>query len=175
MSKKLTPKKEKQYRIFAQEYIIKFNGTESAIKAGYAKKSARVTASKLLTQDNIQELIRHNMEKREKRTEITGDMVVKELAKTAFMQESDFYHDNGDVKKLSELTDNQKAALSSYGFKSINIGNGDFIDVPVFKAQDKTKSLELLGRHFGLFNDKLKVEGEFNLTSFVKKLYDETS
>lgn len=164
MSDKLTPKKEKQYRIFAQEYIIKFNGTESAIKAGYSKKSARVTASRLLTQDNIQILIQKYMKERERRTEITGDMVIAELSKTAFIQESDFYHDNGDVKKLSELTNEQKAGLSSYGFKSLHIGDGEYIDVPVFKAQDKIKSLELLGKHFGIFNEKTETVHSGHIT-----------
>lgn len=171
MSKKLTPKQEQ----FCKEYIIDFNATRAAITAGYSEKTATVIANQNLTKLYIQEYIQKLMKKREERTEITGDMVVRELAKTAFMKESDFYHDSGDVKKLSELDDDQKASLASYGFKSVHIGDGEYIEVPVFKAQDKTKALELLGRHFGLFNDKLKVEGEFNLASFVKELHDETN
>ncbi len=169
--KKLTPKQE----LFCKEYIIDLNATRAAIASGYSKKTANRIGPENLSKLVIQEYIKELNKKREQRTEITGDMVIKELAKTAFMQEADFYDDDGAVKKLSELTDEQKAGLSSYGYKSIHIGDGEYVEVPVFKAQDKTKSLELLGRHFGLFNDKLKVEGEFNLTNFVKTLHDERS
>lgn len=47
--KKLNAKHEK----FCQEYMKDFNGAQAAIRAGYAEKSARVTASKLLTNPNI--------------------------------------------------------------------------------------------------------------------------
>jgi len=175
MGKKLLTKQEKQYRLFAKEYIIDFNGTRAAIDAGYSKKTAASQASRLLTNVKVQEFIREATTKREERTEITGDMVIKELAKTAFLQESEFYHEDGTVKLLSELSDNQKSGLASYGVKSIPIGDGLYEDIPVFKAQDKTKSLEMLGRHFGLFNDKLKVETEFNLENFVKGLHESRS
>jgi len=169
MSDKATTKQEKQYRAFAQEYIISFNGKEAAIKAGYSEKTASSQASRLLTHVKVQEYLKFYTEEREKRTEITGDMVIKELSKTAFIQESDFYHDNGDVKKLSELTDEQKAGLSSYGFKSLHIGDGEYIDVPVFKAQDKIKSLELLGKHFGIFNEKTEMIHSGHITMLPPK------
>ena len=47
--KKLTIKE----KAFCREYAKTGNGRESAIKAGYAPKSANVTASKLLTKTNI--------------------------------------------------------------------------------------------------------------------------
>lgn len=176
--KKLTPKKEKQYRIFAQEYIIKFNGTEAAIKAGYAEKSARVTASRLLTQDNIQELIQFYMKEREKRTEITGDMVIQELAKLALSDIRELYDDTGRLLEPHELSDNAAASVSSFKVTSTQIGSKDNLEektIEEYKRHSKEKALELLGRHFGLFNDKLKVEAEFNLASFVKTLHDERS
>jgi len=170
----LTKKQENQYKVFAQHYIVKFNGKEAAILAGYSKKTASSQASRLLTHVKVQEFIQFYIKEREQRTEITGDMVVQELAKTAFMKEADFYHDNGEVKKLSELTDEQKASLSSYGFKSISIGDGEYIDVPVFKAQDKTKSLELLGKHFGIFVEKVetKITGNTTVVNIVEDKRD---
>jgi phage terminase small subunit len=171
----LTKKQDKQYRTFAQNYIIRFNGKEAAIQAGYSEKTAASQASRLLTHVKVQEYIRFYIKEREKRTEITGDKVVQEIAKTAFMRESDFYHDNGDVKQLSELTDNQKSALSSYGLKSIHIGDGEYIEIPVFKAQDKTKSLELLGKHFGIFekDNTQKPVGSTTVVNIVEDKRDD--
>lgn len=156
---KLTTKQE----IFCKEYIIDFNATRAAIASGYSEKTAKVIASENLTKPYIQEYIQELTKEREKRTEITADMVVKELAKTAFIQESDFYHDSGEVKKLSELTGEQKAALSSYSFKSIHLGEGEYMDVPIFKAQDKMKALEMLGKHLGMFVDKVEHSGKLTI------------
>ncbi len=44
-----------QQRAFCAEYFITHHGEKSAISAGYAPNSARVTSSKLLTKANIQE------------------------------------------------------------------------------------------------------------------------
>lgn len=42
---------------FCEYYVQSGNATEAAIKAGYSEKSARVTASKMLTFANIQKYI----------------------------------------------------------------------------------------------------------------------
>ena len=47
----------KKRRVFVEEYLKDFNGTQAAIRAGYSKNSARSTASRLLTIDNISDAI----------------------------------------------------------------------------------------------------------------------
>lgn len=54
-------------KIFCREYIKTGNGQQSAIKAGYAPKNARITASKLLTRSNVKAEIARLSEKREKK------------------------------------------------------------------------------------------------------------
>ena len=77
MVENLTEKQKK----FCEEYIIDFNATQACVRSGYSEKTANrigtENLSKLVIQSYIQELIK----KREQRTEITADMVVKELAK----------------------------------------------------------------------------------------------
>ncbi len=46
-----------RHEIFAREYVKDLNGTRAAIAAGYSRKTARVTASQLLTKPNIQKLL----------------------------------------------------------------------------------------------------------------------
>lgn len=71
----LTPKQE----IFAKEYLVDLNGTQAAIRAGYAPASAEVQASRLLSNANIQNFISEQQGKRAKRLEITVDDLVREL------------------------------------------------------------------------------------------------
>ena len=145
---------EKQKR-FVSEYIIDLNAKQAAIRAGYSPKGAEPQASRLLSNAKIQVEIAKAMEDRGKRTGITQDRVLAELSAIAFAKATDYVEvaDNGSVKikPTAELTDEQKKAIASIkeGANGIEI-----------KLTDKTKALEMLSRHLGLFNDKLNVNVE---------------
>lgn len=147
---------EKQ-KIFADEYLIDLNATR-AYRAAYpnCKKdsSADAAARKLLGNTRIQTYITERMEERQKRTEITQDMVLQELAAIAFARATDYVSVMDgmvQVKDTDQLSDSQIAAIA--GIKETQNG----IEV---KLGSKEKTLELLGRHLGMWNDKINVEGQ---------------
>ena len=78
---------------FAEEYLIDLNGTR-AYKAAYPNvkndETAAAAAARLLRDVKVREYIDKRMKDRQKRTEITQDMVVKELASIAFSNMSDY-------------------------------------------------------------------------------------
>jgi phage terminase small subunit len=83
----MTPKQAR----FIEEYLIDLNATQAAIRAGYAERSANVTASKLLTKANIQSAIQKAQAARSERTQITVDKVLDdiELIKLNAMQQEE--------------------------------------------------------------------------------------
>lgn len=149
---------------FVDEWLIDFNGTQAAIRAGYSERSARSIAGRLLTKDNIQAEISRRQKDLQRRTEISQDRVVKELARIAFADTADYVQvetriiNRGEVKvpielvvhkETAELSADQRAAIASIkqGAHGVEV-----------KLHDKIKALELLGRHIGMFNDKLEVK-----------------
>lgn len=80
---------EKQKR-FAEEYLVDLNATQAAIRAGYKEKTAYSTGNENLRKPEIQATIRQAMQERSRRTEITQDMVLKELAVIGFGEASDY-------------------------------------------------------------------------------------
>ena len=100
---------EKQ-KIFADEYLIDLNATR-AYRAAYpnCKKdsSADAAARKLLGNTRIQTYITERMEERQKRTEITQDMVLQELAAIAFSKASDY------AKVVEKQATESKSAIAS--------------------------------------------------------------
>jgi len=162
----LSPKQE----MFCKEYIIDLNATQAAIRAGYSVKTAKEIGYENLTKPHIAEKIQELFDKRSEKAELSADMVLQELMKTAFIKEADFYHDDGSVKMLSELTDDQKSALQFYQFKQVHVGDGVYESVPVFKAQDKMKAIELLGKHLKMFTDKVEHSGEVSLNTIIDRL-----
>ena len=75
---------------FANEYIIDLNATQAAIRAGYTSKYANTNANKLLQNTTLAEYIQGLMDERSRRTLVTQDKVVNELANIAFADISSF-------------------------------------------------------------------------------------
>lgn len=171
---KLTPKQ----KLFVQEYLVDLNATQAASRAGYSEKTAAVIGAENLIKPNIMAAIEKAMRDREHRTEITQDKVLAELAKVAFSNGTDFakvvtqkkkesvwdyktqgYVERDTVEQSVELFDTdklspeKKAAIA--GIKEGKHG------IEVISC-DKVKALELIGKHLGMFKDKVEVSGQVN-------------
>jgi phage terminase small subunit len=83
----LTPKQS----LFVEEYLIDLNGKQAAIRAGYAAKAAEVQASRLLRNAKVRVALEDAMQARSKRTTVTTDRVITELARVALANVRDFW------------------------------------------------------------------------------------
>ena len=160
MAKKLTPKQ----KAFCEEYIIDFNGTQSAIRAGYSKNSANEIASQNLAKLSIQEYVQELTNNRSKRTEITADRVLNEIAKLAFFNMADVINSEGNTKPLQDWSRDELAALQEITESKIDSKEGVIVTTLKTKISDKKASLELLGRHLKLFTDKVDLNADMSVT-----------
>lgn len=166
---------------FCDEYLVDLNATKAAIRAGYSEKWAHTNANKLLQNTELQEYIEERKSDRVKRTEITQDMVLRELAIIAFSNAADYaavierevMHETKDGEMIpvhdrdgnpvkyktvepvltENLTDDQRRALAV-----IKRGRDGF----EVKPYDKVRALELLGKHLGMFTEKVNLSGQVN-------------
>lgn len=132
-------------KAFVNEYLIDLNATQAAIRAGYSAKNADKIGSQLLGKSRVSAEIQNKMAKREKRTEITQDRVLKELATIGFFQITDFMKvEKGRlvIKDTSDVELENIPAIS--GIKATQFG----LDV---RFHDKVKALELIGEHLGMW------------------------
>ena len=132
-TKKLSKKEEK----FVIEYVRTGNATQSAIKAGYSERSARQTACRMLTKDYIlkaiDELVKQiNSEKIADAEEVM--MLLTEIAR-------------GETKEENVVVD--------------KAGNVSIVETRV-KEKERVKALELLGKRYKLYTDKVEanVDGQ---------------
>ena len=116
------------------------------------------------------------MKDREQRTEITQDRVVKELAAIAFSNASDFFKvvdkpitaggvpvlDNEGkprtYKDVEFVNTDKLSEANKKVISSIKQGSNGL----EIKLNDKLKALELLGKHLGMFKDKVELSGNVN-------------
>ena len=139
---------------FIEEYLIDFNATQSAIRAGYWVNSADKIGTELLGKTSIKKAIEKALAERSRRTGITQDRVIQELARVAFVNFNDVVDENGEIK--SDASADDLACVESY-----KVENGDSINGRSSKREvklaSKLKALELLGKHLGMFSDKFDV------------------
>ncbi len=161
---------DKQAR-FISEYLIDLNATQAAIRAGYSPKAAQEQGSENLSKPIIQQAIREALQAREQRVEITQDRVLKELSLIAFADMRDYgtIEAGGGftAKSFDEMPDGASRVIGKIKEKrkilTTSEGNGEELVIESnleFGHWDKVKALELLGKHLGMWTDKLKVSGE---------------
>jgi len=64
---------------FCQEYIIDFNATQAAIRAGYSEHTAKVQGSKILTSIDVELYIDQLMDGVTERAKLTVDSVLVDI------------------------------------------------------------------------------------------------
>lgn len=142
---------------FCEEYLIDLNATQAAIRAGYSPDTAGAIGAENLKKPQIQKAISKAMADRSRRTGVNGDRVVMELAKIAFVNAADVINaDDATLKSTAAPED--LAAIQSIKVKDL----GEMGMEREIRMADKLKALELLGRHLGLFDDRLKLEGKLD-------------
>jgi len=145
---KLTPKQAK----FIEEFLVDLNATQAAIRAGYSKETAKQIASENLTKPDVQDALQKHFKRRQEKFEITEERIVKELAAIAF----------GHIGLVAEWGEEYMNAIPKehmdveamkYLDSVEKITIGEDVEKVVVKtlANQKVKSLQLLGEHLGMW------------------------
>jgi phage terminase small subunit len=156
----MAAKTREKRTVFVREYLIDRNGTRAAIAAGYAPRSASVTSCRLLTNAKVAAEVLALTEDRLERLEITADTVLQELAKIAFANMVDYVSvrdDGGIAVDISRITPVQGAALADLRIDEYTSDKGR-IRRTRLRLASKTRALELLGKHFKLWSDRVEVK-----------------
>lgn len=173
-AKNKTPRPTKlleKERRFCLEYMQDpTNQSKAAIKAGYSAKTAYAQASRLLKKVKIREEINRLREKLEDKAILTVDRILQEISRVALIDPATMFNkDTGELLPLSEMPEDTRRAVASlevddlYEFddedgKKKRVGN-----LHKIKLWDKVKGLELAGRHFKMFTDKLEIDDSVQL------------
>lgn len=141
-------------RRFADEYIIDFDAKHAAIRAGYAESTAR-NAAAWIRADNpekpkLRQLIDRKMADMSRRTGITAERVLRELAAIAFVNIDDVV----DKKTGGFLEDVQRVDLAAVAGYQVKKGKMREKEV---KFYDKTRALELIGKRLGMFTENVQL------------------
>ena len=62
---------------FVDEYLVDANGKQAAVRAGYAPRSAEVTASRLLRNAKVSKILKQRRKEQAERLELSSDEVIE--------------------------------------------------------------------------------------------------
>jgi phage terminase small subunit len=159
---------ENRRQRFIREYLVDLNGTQAAIRAGYSRKTANRTASRLLSKADISRAIAEGQKQRFEKLEITADAILAEIASLAFSDITDYVHDDGmiDWQLIKSLPRDKRVAVQKLIVDTTG-GSGDGERKVVlrtrFECANKLQALELLGKHKKLFTEKVELTGDAEL------------
>lgn len=139
---------------FVDEYLIDLNATQAAVRAGYSAKTAMEQGYQLLQKTSVQQAVSEHMAERSKRTGVNQDRVVTELAKIAFVKMTDVVDPDGRIR--DDAREDDLSCIESIKYKKSDTETGSSEEREV-KVSSKIKALELLGKHLGMWNDRLDV------------------
>ena len=133
---------------FCKEYVIDYNGTQAAIRAGYSEKTAKVQASQLLREEKILTTIKNLQKEQMQELCLCEEKVIKDLCSILIRCMSaepvmEWDYEEHDYVKTGEYQFDSKGAL---------------------------KAIELLGKHLGMFNKNDGSRPEDNDDGFLEAL-----
>lgn len=148
------------------EYLKDLNATQAAIRAGYSRRSARKQGSRLWTNADIQAAVQEKAAKRLTDTNLTVERILEEMRRLAFVDARGFWDKQGNLKEMGDLTAEQGSALAGFEaiIKNAKAGDHHTDTIHKIKLWDKTKALDMLGRHFNLLTDQVRHTGEFTFS-----------
>ena len=167
----MTPKR----RIFVREYLVDLNATQAAIRAGFARRSARQYGSHLLRRPDVAQAVARELAVREQRNLVTADRIVKELARISFANMLNYAHWGPGEMSLRpdhEISDDDAAAIAEL----VPGGKGQG---PRVKLHGKLAPLRALAQHLGLFearhyvDPKAQHEEAARVTESLRRRLDE--
>lgn len=131
----------KQQR-FVEEYLIDLNATQAAIRAGYSERTAHSIGHENLNKPEIRARIEEMQVERSEKVNISAQWVLERLVEVTqmSMQAKPVEKWDYDERKLIET--------------------GEY----VYDSQGANKALELIGKHLGMFKDKIEHSGSLGVT-----------
>lgn len=166
-----TPREDKVDR-FVAHYLVHLNATQAYKDShpGVTDSTARTEGSRLLANPNVQEKIRAAKEARSKRTQISQDRVIRELARIAFLDLRKAYDKSGQLLDVPNMPESVARAISAVEVRTeFERDAGDMrreaetvtgFHTSKLKLNSKIRALEILLEHVKTTGDDGKSMAE---------------
>lgn len=146
-------------QLFIREFLVDHNGAAAAIRAGYAPKSAKHRAHKLLRKRAVRDAIRELSAQQLARAELSAASVLEQARRLLFFDIGLCYDAKGNALPIHRIPADTRAAIigAETIIKNAQAGDGVTDTVLKLKVEGKARVLEVLMKHFGLVTERVEV------------------
>lgn len=152
--------KNAQHERAVQERLKGKSEDEAYRLAGY--RANRANASRMFLREDVKARLGELMGKAAERTQVTVAEVLENMARIARADLRALYNPDGSLKPMAEWPDDAALAVAAVETSDVYSGTGKDRRVTGLahkvKLWDKTKALDLLGRHFGMLKHVVEIK-----------------
>ena len=172
-----------QQSLFVTEYLVDLNATQAWIRAGGCPTNADRVSSKLLKPGTLVNMaVARALAERSKRVGITADRVLMEIARVALGDPRVLFREDGALRAPHEYNEDDAAMIEGIKTRRIvEVAVGpdgkpsmQNVEIQEVKLASKIGALTQLGRHLGLFNDRLEVTVQTPLAQSLEEAFRRT-
>lgn len=165
---------------FCREYVLDYNGTQAAIRAGYSKRTAYSQSFDLLKKPEIQKEIQALESRIENKVIITKDKILRELSMIGFANLADHVTIDDTTGCVQAIGIDSLPAGASRAIKKVkerrvikSTASGDEVLESTFEFElhDKQTALVNMGKELGMFRDKHEIDVNQPINITIKKFY----
>jgi len=163
-TQKLTVKQE----LFVREYLIDFNATQAAIRAGYSKDTAGVIGYENLNKPYIADAIAEYAKQRTEEVGITVSEVLQEYKRLAFLDIRKAFDEHGNLLPIHDMPEDVARAIGGFDVSTYREKGEDGGEETTKKVKfiDKRGALQDLGKYLKMFVDRMEHTGKDGETLF---------
>lgn len=151
-------------KVFIEEYLICWNASEAARRAGYNGKS-NVAGSQLLSNLSIKTEIDNRLDE----MKMSSNEVLKRLSDMARADIADFVRVAQPTDLLRPRYKGKTHVIKKFKKTTVHTRTGDTIVTTELELYDSRSTLVDLGRHHKLFTDRIEVTWKDEVTDLVRK------
>ena len=152
-----------------------FNKTRAFLKVfpKTGRKHATQEATKYFNYKSVFKKVCEKRTRMMEKFEVTEDRIVQELACVAFFDIRNLLDDDGNLIPISEIPEETRRAMGGLDVEELYRGAGEarlkIGSMKRVKLLSKEKALELLGKHMGMFKDRVVHSGQIEASVKVQK------
>ena len=175
MAKKGTYLCDRDKWVIAEYFSCDMNKKQAMLNCGYAESTARDRQETVFDKPLVKQEIARRIDKMTQDSEVDEKWLLAQLKEIASAKMGDLLvldEDGRPYNDYTKLTTAQRAAITGFEVDEYVEGRGDSavrIKKYKIKTLDRLAAIDKLMRHMGMYNDKLKIEGEMSIVERLQR------
>ena len=167
--KRLSPKHAR----FVAEFLKDLNAAEAMMRIGHKNpKTANREGYRLLQKPHVAAAVAAIQKKHLQAADLSATRTLEEMRRLGFSNIKTLFDEQGNLRPISALTDEEAACVASVEviIKNAEAGDGHTDTIYKVKLWDKVRTLEMIAKHFALLIEQVHLISDDELLAHLDQI-----